>query len=93
MQFAYTGELREDMNNVQSCYAAADYFQIEKIKAFCEKFIVEILATVNVFVVFHLVEFNTSVSLIKRANTFISNHFVEVTSVTNDDFFALEKDS
>ena len=49
VQFAYTGELRVDINNVETLYAAANYFQIEKVKGFCEEFIVENLSTANVF--------------------------------------------
>ena len=91
VQFAYTGELRVDINNVQPLYFAADYFQIEKAKGFCEDFIIENLVPKNVLGVRQLGELIISVALTERVNTFISNRFVEVSSVANDEFLALEK--
>ena len=93
VQFAYTGELCVDVNNVQSLYTAANFFQIEKVKVFCEEFLVENLEIENAFGVHHLGEFFTSVALSERVNTFISNNFAEITSVANDEFLGLKKDS
>ena len=75
VQFAYTGELRVDVNNVETLYTAANYFQIEKVKGFCEEFLVENLEIANAFEVHELSELYSSVGLIERVNNFISDHF------------------
>ena len=93
MQFAYTGELRVDINNVETLYTTANYFKIEKVKGFCEEFIIENLTTENVIGVNQLGDFFTSAALIDGSNTFISNHFVDLSTMANDEFLALEKDS
>ena len=93
VQFAYTAELRVDINNVQSLYTAANYFQIEEVKGYCEEFIVKNVAAKNVFGVHQLCELFKSDILRKPANTFISNHFVDFSTMANDEFLSLEKNT
>ena len=61
----------------------------KKAKGFCEEFLIENLAAKNVFGVRQLGEFFLSVALIERTNTFLSNHFVAVTCVGNEEFLVL----
>ena len=91
VKFAYTSELSVNVDNVQSLYAAADYFQIEKIKLFCKEFLIEQLDAENAFKVRELGERFLSDDLIEQANKVISKRFTEVTSSEN--FLALEKNS
>ena len=96
IEFAYSGELLVDVNNVQSLYAAADYFQVGNIKLFCEDFLMQQLTNLdkeNVFGVLQMGELFESVSLVEGADKYISKKFVDLASVANEEFLALEKNS
>ena len=78
IRLAYTGTLTVDRNNVESVFIAADYFQNDDLKRFCEEFFVEQLDGSNALnfrkfgKCFHLV------NLVKAADKVITRNFLEV---------------
>jgi len=91
IKFAYSSNLYMDVNNVQALYTAADYFDMKNAKHFCEHFLMEHIDAGNAFGVRQLGDLFKSVDLSKQTNEFIYKNFAEVTSATNEEFLALEK--
>ena len=92
VKFAYTSELIVTVDNVQSLFEAADYFHVEKVKLFCEDFLVEHLDLKNAIGVRNLGERFKSDELVRQADKIISKNFVEIASDANKEFLALGKD-
>ena len=49
IEMAYSNQLRVDVNNVQQVTLAADFLLMDKLKLFCEDFLIEQLHATNVF--------------------------------------------
>ncbi|XP_077160551.1 kelch-like protein 18 isoform X2 [Paroedura picta] len=87
INFAYNGHLAIDQQNVQSLLMGASFLQLQNIKDACCAFLRERLHPKNCLGVRQFAETMMCAVLYDAANTFIHQHFVEVSM--SEEFLAL----
>ncbi|XP_072905619.1 kelch-like protein 18 [Hemitrygon akajei] len=87
INFAYNGRLAIDQQNVQSLLIGASFLQLQNVKDACCTFLRERLHPKNCLGVRQFAETMMCTVLYDSANSFIHQHFVEVS--TSEEFLAL----
>ncbi|KAM3822781.1 kelch-like protein 18 isoform 1-T1 [Vipera latastei] len=87
INFAYNGHLAIDQQNVQSLLMGASFLQLQNIKDACCSFLKERLHPKNCLGVRQFAEAMMCAVLYEAANTFVHQHFVEVSR--QEEFLAL----
>ncbi|XP_060540641.1 kelch-like protein 18 isoform X2 [Pantherophis guttatus] len=90
INFAYNGHLAIDQQNVQSLLMGASFLQLQNIKDACCSFLKERLHPKNCLGVRQFAETMMCAVLYDAANSFVHQHFVEVSM--SEEFLALPYD-
>ncbi|XP_026579193.1 kelch-like protein 18 [Pseudonaja textilis] len=90
INFAYNGHLAIDQQNVQSLLMGASFLQLQNIKDACCSFLKERLHPKNCLGVRQFAETMMCAVLYEAANSFVHQHFVEVSM--SEEFLALPYD-
>ena len=89
VEMAYSNQLRVDIGNVQNVSVAADYLCMDKLKLFCEDFLIGQLGAKNVFGLRNFGQFFRFKNLASRADEYIANNFAEC--ISTEEFLSLDK--
>ncbi|ODN04215.1 Kelch-like protein 18 [Orchesella cincta] len=87
VNFAYTGRIMININNVQSIMMCASFLQLNKVKDACAKFLTRRLTSENVLGIRAFVDTLHCESVVKEADKFIQKHFLNVSR--SDEFLQL----
>jgi len=90
INFAYTGVLTIDVNTAGTVLLGANYFLMDNVKHFCCEFIKRHVNACNVLGVRTFGKALMSFPLVKKADSFLHQHFVDVAK--SDEFLRLSKD-
>ncbi|CAJ1073204.1 kelch-like protein 18 [Xyrichtys novacula] len=90
INFAYSGHVAIDQQNVQSLLIGSSFLQLQNVKDACCNFLQERLHPKNVLGVRQFAETMMCTSLYDSANSFLHQHFVDVS--VSDEFLGLRTD-
>ncbi|XP_021962419.2 kelch-like protein 18 isoform X3 [Folsomia candida] len=78
INFAYTGRITINVNNVQSIMLSSSFLQINKVKDACAKFLGKRLTPDNVVGIRAFADTLNCSSVVKESDRFIQKHFLDV---------------
>uniref|UniRef100_T1IKW7 Kelch-like protein diablo n=1 Tax=Strigamia maritima TaxID=126957 RepID=T1IKW7_STRMM len=88
INFAYSGKLSMDVNNVQSVLVGAAFLQLQRVKDACCEFLKKRLHPSNVLGIRSFADSMGCLSLVQEANKYIQKHFVDVSK--SEEFLSLQ---
>ncbi|CAK8680750.1 kelch-like protein 18 [Clavelina lepadiformis] len=91
VNYAYSGHITVNVNNVQAIMVGANYLQLQAVKNFCCTFIKKRLHPSNCLGVRQFGEMLMCAPLVERANSYLHQHFVEVSK--SEEFLQLPKEN